>query len=215
MAFSWNLMDIYLSSLLQIINKRKKWKLFGNVWKFLISDWRIILWVQPPVKELPTFPFLGFYSWDVTARHRKLVFNKRIVSLAVPRVVQGNPISDSYWSSSCKRLRNLCSINAFDSSYRQDIGWQATGRKIHRKSGPVICPVVSWTRPQWTAVRAGGRVVEWDRDFWILNLLSETCNHIRFYWRQQVLQQQPCNTFSCRHETRLNNPVLLWVELVY
>ena len=23
----------------------------------------------PPVKELPTFPFLGFYSWDVTARH--------------------------------------------------------------------------------------------------------------------------------------------------
>ena len=30
---------------------------------------RIILWVQPPVKELPTFPFLGFYSHNVTARH--------------------------------------------------------------------------------------------------------------------------------------------------
>ena len=27
---------------------------------------RIILWVQPPVKELPTFPFLGFYSHNVT-----------------------------------------------------------------------------------------------------------------------------------------------------
>ena len=30
---------------------------------------RIILLVQPPVKELPTFPFLGFYSHNVTARH--------------------------------------------------------------------------------------------------------------------------------------------------
>ena len=30
---------------------------------------RFILWVQPPVKELPTFPFLGFYSWDVTHRN--------------------------------------------------------------------------------------------------------------------------------------------------
>ena len=34
--------------------------------------WRIILWVLPPVNELPTFPFLGFYSWDVTARHKNL-----------------------------------------------------------------------------------------------------------------------------------------------
>jgi hypothetical protein len=24
------------------------------------------------LKELPTYPFLGFYSWDVTARQRKL-----------------------------------------------------------------------------------------------------------------------------------------------
>ena len=32
---------------------------------------RIILRVQPPVKELPTFPFLGFYSHNVTARHEK------------------------------------------------------------------------------------------------------------------------------------------------
>ena len=36
----------------------------------LTDDSRIILWVQPPVKELPTFPFLGFYSWDVTDRHK-------------------------------------------------------------------------------------------------------------------------------------------------
>ena len=38
--------------------------------------YRIILWVQPPVKELPTFPFLGFYSWDVTDRHKMNSFSK-------------------------------------------------------------------------------------------------------------------------------------------
>ena len=42
---------------------------------------RIILWVQPPVKELPTFPFLGFYSHILTARHGER--RRRKESLAV------------------------------------------------------------------------------------------------------------------------------------
>ena len=63
-------------------DKDKKWKGKGSVSKN-IRDWWMPLGVnllktgrgyamgiQPPVKELPTFPFLGFYSWDVTDRHK-------------------------------------------------------------------------------------------------------------------------------------------------
>mmetsp|Transcript_75983 Transcript_75983/g.171824 ORF Transcript_75983/g.171824 Transcript_75983/m.171824 type:complete len:81 (-) Transcript_75983:451-693(-) len=35
--------------------------------------------VQPPVKELPTFPFLGFYSWDVTDRHEMNALDSPLV----------------------------------------------------------------------------------------------------------------------------------------
>ena len=47
----------------------------------LTDDSRIILWVQPPVKELPTFPFLGFYSWDVTDRHKMNSFSLSLFHL--------------------------------------------------------------------------------------------------------------------------------------
>ena len=35
---------------------------------------RIILWGLPLVKEFPTFTFIGFYTWDLTARPRNLFF---------------------------------------------------------------------------------------------------------------------------------------------
>ena len=62
------------------IRERDKWGL--TVYS------RIILWVQPLVKELPTYPFLGFYSWDVTAR-------QRIERRQIPRKGKVNQSSDT------------------------------------------------------------------------------------------------------------------------
>jgi hypothetical protein len=47
---------------------------------------QIILWVQPLVKDRPTFPFLGFYSWDVTKLEKleKLLGNPEMTIMQHP-----------------------------------------------------------------------------------------------------------------------------------
>jgi len=79
---------------------------------------RIILWVQPPVKELPTFPFLGFYSHNVTARHGIKVEEERNMCLAGGNLTKTRP-SFGHESEICgrfalRRLKNFPFLTADD-----------------------------------------------------------------------------------------------------
>ena len=38
---------------------------------------QIVLRVQPSVKELPTFPPLGYYFWDATSRHKLISLGQK------------------------------------------------------------------------------------------------------------------------------------------